>query len=131
MKQHGCFVFKENCDDCAHGKTPKKRKLVATDSCLRSDCWRRYAFAAHVGLSRATRHRKSRFSIGYLRATAGSAPALPTPYEHWIGDLDGMLKRGEVRALVVYSKSAFIYDQGLSEGSVTRTESGRQGDGSG
>src|SRR5215469_3059872 len=59
-----------------------------------------------------------------------SAPALPTPYEHWIADFDGMLKRGEFRALVVYSKSAFFYDQGLSEGSVTRTESGRQGDGS-
>jgi len=30
-----------------------------------------------------------------------SAPALPTPYEHWTGDLDGMLKRRQVRALVV------------------------------
>ena len=45
-----------------------------------------------------------------------SAPALPTPYEHWTGDLDGMLKRRQVRALVVYSKSAFFYDQGRPMG---------------
>src|SRR6516164_333431 len=45
-----------------------------------------------------------------------SAPALPTPYEHWTGDLDVMLKRRQVRALVVYSKSAFFYDQGRPMG---------------
>src|SRR5215469_12894356 len=75
-KQHGCFVFKENCDDCAHGKPPKERNLVAAGNCLRSDCLRRYGFAAHGGLCRATRHRKSRLSIGYLRATAGECPSL-------------------------------------------------------
>ena len=41
---------------------------------------------------------------------------MPTPYEHWTGDLDGMLKRRQVRALVVYSRSAFFYDQGRPEG---------------
>jgi len=45
-----------------------------------------------------------------------SAPALPTSYEHWTGNLDGMLKRRQVRALVVYSKSLFFYDQGRPMG---------------
>jgi hypothetical protein len=45
-----------------------------------------------------------------------SAPTLPTPYGHWAGDLDGMLKRRQVRALVVYSKSAFFCDRGRPEG---------------
>ena len=54
-------VFKENYDDV---KPPKKRKLVAAGSCLRSDCLHRYGFAADGGLSRATRRRKSRLSIG-------------------------------------------------------------------
>ena len=49
-----------------------------------------------------------------------SAPVLPTPYEHWTGDWDGMLKRRQVRALVVYSKSAFFYDQGRPEGFRTK-----------
>jgi membrane-bound lytic murein transglycosylase MltF len=41
---------------------------------------------------------------------------LPVPYEHWTGDFDGMLKRREIRALVVYSMTAFFYDQGRPEG---------------
>src|SRR3974390_3044855 len=40
----------------------------------------------------------------------GNASALPTPYEHWTGDLDGMIKRRQTRALVVYSPTAFFYD---------------------
>jgi hypothetical protein len=46
----------------------------------------------------------------------GNATDLPTPLEHWIGDLDGMVKRQKIRALVVYSKSAFFYDNGQPEG---------------
>jgi len=45
-----------------------------------------------------------------------SAQALPTPYQHWTGDLNGMIKRQQIRALVVYSKTAFFYDQGRPEG---------------
>jgi membrane-bound lytic murein transglycosylase MltF len=41
---------------------------------------------------------------------------LPTPYTHWTGDLDGMIKRRQIRALVVYSRSAFFYDKGRPEG---------------
>src|SRR3974390_824691 len=45
-----------------------------------------------------------------------STQTLPTPYERWTGDLDGMIKRQQVRALVAYSKTAFFYDQGRREG---------------
>lgn len=54
-------------------------------------------------------------SLAFARRQ-GSAQVLPTPYEHWTGDLDGMLRRRQVRALVVYSRSAFFYDQGRPEG---------------
>jgi hypothetical protein len=30
-----------------------------------------------------------------------NTPALPIPAQHWTGDLDGMIKRREIRALVV------------------------------
>jgi len=46
----------------------------------------------------------------------GSAQDLPTPYQHWTGDLNGMIKRQQIRALVVYSRTAFFYDQGRPEG---------------
>ena len=86
----GCFVFKENCDDCAHRKPPKKRKLVAAGNCLRSDCLRRYGFAAHVGLSRAENPASPLVTFALQQE---SAPASPTPCEHWTGDLAVMLKR--------------------------------------
>jgi membrane-bound lytic murein transglycosylase MltF len=49
-------------------------------------------------------------------ASQGNTTALSMPYEHWTGDLDGMIKRRQIRALVVYSKSAFFYDQGRPQG---------------
>jgi membrane-bound lytic murein transglycosylase MltF len=45
-----------------------------------------------------------------------NATALSMPNDHWTGDLDGMIKRRQIRALVVYGKSAFFYDQGRPEG---------------
>ena len=51
-----------------------------------------------------------------LAPQQGSAPALPTPSERWTGDFDGMIKRRKIRALVVYSRSAFFYDQGWPKG---------------
>jgi membrane-bound lytic murein transglycosylase MltF len=36
--------------------------------------------------------------------------------DRWTGDLDGMLKRRQIRALVVYSRSAFFYDKGVPRG---------------
>ena len=46
----------------------------------------------------------------------GNTAGLAVPHELWTGDLDEMIKRRRIRALVVYSKSAFFYDQGRPEG---------------
>lgn len=43
-------------------------------------------------------------------------PVLSIPVQRWKGDLDGMVKRREIRALVVYSRSGFFYDHGRPEG---------------
>ncbi len=47
-----------------------------------------------------------------------SAPALELPltFEHHVGDLDDMLKRHEIRVLVVPSQSGFFYDHGQPQG---------------
>ncbi len=42
--------------------------------------------------------------------------SLPLNFQRHTGDLDGMLKRHEIRALVVYSRSGFFYDAGHPEG---------------
>jgi membrane-bound lytic murein transglycosylase MltF len=41
---------------------------------------------------------------------------LPVSFEHWTGDLPGIVRRQQIRALVVYSRSAFFYDHGRPEG---------------
>jgi len=53
-------------------------------------------------------------------ATAAPAPD-PAPVLHhieqkWRGDLDGMLERGTIRALVVYSKTFYFIDRGAPRG---------------
>jgi membrane-bound lytic murein transglycosylase MltF len=41
---------------------------------------------------------------------------LPIKFERKVGDLDGMVKRREIRALVVPSRSGFFYDKGQPKG---------------
>ena len=41
---------------------------------------------------------------------------LPITFERRVGDIDGMLKRHEIRALVVPSRSGFFYDKGHPQG---------------
>ena len=41
---------------------------------------------------------------------------MPLDFQRHLGDLDGMVKRHEIRALVVYSRSGFFYDAGQPEG---------------
>jgi len=41
---------------------------------------------------------------------------LPITFERRVGDLDGMLKKHEIRALVVPSRSGFFYDKGHPQG---------------
>ena len=42
--------------------------------------------------------------------------SLPLNFQRHTGDLDGMVKRHEIRALVVYSRSGFFYDAGQPQG---------------
>jgi membrane-bound lytic murein transglycosylase MltF len=41
---------------------------------------------------------------------------LPTTFERWVGDLDGMVKRHRIRVLVIPSRSGFFYDKGQPHG---------------
>ena len=54
-------------------------------------------------------------AVESLPSTTGSS-ALPITFERWTGDLDGMLERRQIRALVVYSRSGFFYDKGHPKG---------------
>jgi hypothetical protein len=45
-----------------------------------------------------------------------SAAELPVTFERHTGDLDAMVKRGSIRALVFYSRSGFFYVNGRPEG---------------
>jgi membrane-bound lytic murein transglycosylase MltF len=42
--------------------------------------------------------------------------SLASALERWVGDLDGMIERRRIRALVVYGKSSFFYDKGRPRG---------------
>ena len=42
--------------------------------------------------------------------------SLPLNFQRHTGDLDGMVKRHEIRALVVYSRTGFFYNTGQPEG---------------
>lgn len=49
-------------------------------------------------------------------APASLDETLPIPSAPWKGDLDGMAKRREIRALVVYSKMLYFIDRGTQRG---------------
>ena len=49
-------------------------------------------------------------------ASQEGALALPLTFGRYTGDLDAMSKRRNIRALVVYSRSAFFYDKGHPKG---------------
>lgn len=56
---------------------------------------------------------------GTPQSTASQSPVsleLPITFARRVGDLDGMVKRHEIRALVVPSHSGFFYDQGHPRG---------------
>jgi membrane-bound lytic murein transglycosylase MltF len=52
------------------------------------------------------------------QANSKSTPSLELPltFERHVGDLDAMVKRREIRVLVVPSRSGFFYDQGQPQG---------------
>ena len=43
---------------------------------------------------------------------------LPITFQRRVGDLDGMAKRHEIRALVVPSRTGFFYDKGRARGAM-------------
>ena len=67
---------------------------------------------------------------GPIYAAAETKPATPTPKREkltiaaeeaakpWTGDLDGMIKRGTIRVLTVYSKTFYTVDKGVQRGAA-------------
>ena len=57
-------------------------------------------------------------STGALAQPQSATPdaGLPMSFERHTGDLDAMIKRGSIRALVLYSRSGFFYVDGRPEG---------------
>jgi membrane-bound lytic murein transglycosylase MltF len=49
-------------------------------------------------------------------SSSAAALELPITFERELGDLDGMLKRHQIRVLVVPSRSGFFYDKGHPQG---------------
>jgi hypothetical protein len=47
-----------------------------------------------------------------------TALVLPADFGHFTGDWDAIVKRGGLRALVVYNKGGFYYDRGRPQGAV-------------
>ncbi len=66
-------------------------------------------------LSQALAASNQQSSPGQQQASSGSL-TLPLNFQRHTGDLDDMVKRREIRALVVYSRSGFFYDAGQPEG---------------
>ena len=52
------------------------------------------------------------------QATASQPTTLAIPSQKWIGDLDGMIQRRQVRVLVVYSKTFYFIDKGTQRGAT-------------
>ena len=65
---------------------------------------------------------------GQIYAAAKAEPSTPTPQREeltispeeamkpWTGDLDGMIERGFIRVLTVYSKTFYFVDKGVQKG---------------
>src|SRR5450755_1646143 len=74
---------------------------------------------AHVCTTTATAAQPQSTNPG-VAATKGppksSDSGLPLNFARQTGDLDAMVKRGSIRALVLYSRSGFFYVNGQPEG---------------
>jgi membrane-bound lytic murein transglycosylase MltF len=78
--------------------------------------WSRYLLTAALLLAVRTS------ALSATEPTAAKAPtkvaALPTQTKPWTGDLDGMLQRGRIRALVTYSKTHYFVVNGAQRGAA-------------
>jgi membrane-bound lytic murein transglycosylase MltF len=52
---------------------------------------------------------------------ADTATAPPIPIKKWTGDLDGMVERRVIRALVVFSRTQYFVDKGAQHGTAYET----------
>jgi membrane-bound lytic murein transglycosylase MltF len=68
--------------------------------------------------SYAARYRPDQATRGCLRSTATNALLLPLHFEHHTGDLDEMVKRRYIRALVILNPIGFFYDKGRPRGAI-------------
>jgi membrane-bound lytic murein transglycosylase MltF len=64
----------------------------------------------------AERVQQSTATAGNDAQKSTASLELPITFERHVGDLDGMLKRHQIRALVVPSRSGFFYDRGQPHG---------------
>ena len=55
---------------------------------------------------------------GPTSSTATNALLLPLHFEHHTGDLDDMVKRRNIRSLVILNPSGFFYDNGRPRGAI-------------
>ena len=53
------------------------------------------------------------------RETKADDMSLPAPFGRYTGDLDAMVKRGNIRALVMTNPIGFFYDNGQPMGIIT------------
>jgi membrane-bound lytic murein transglycosylase MltF len=76
--------------------------------------------ASECASGRMSEARQSELSLQQAttsnRVDSSESLQLPIRFERRVGDLDQMLKRHEIRALVVPSRSGFFYDKGIPEG---------------
>ena len=75
-------------------------------------------FVVHAGPSAPHSRSRQQPPAAAPPKNSHSAPSLQLPItlERHLGDLDGMVKRHRVRALVVPSRSGFFYDKGRPQG---------------
>jgi membrane-bound lytic murein transglycosylase MltF len=115
----GCFIqarFKYSMPDARHirmkalGNVFLVVPMLLVCACLLSSCG-----GKSIQKGEAEPHESSP-PAGTGSASQERANTAHAGLERWTGDLDGMVERRKIRALVVYSKSAFFYDKAQPRG---------------
>ena len=82
--------------------------------CIIADCLRQKE-ATPQGADQA---KQQAAASGPTSSTATNALLLPLDFEHHTGDLDEMVKRRNIRALVILNPIGFFYDKGRPRGAI-------------
>ena len=93
--------------------TSDRRDALA---CL--DCWAFCSRSSAATIAAAAQPQSTQLPARFSRTSSAQSPdaGLPLNFERHTGDLDAMVKRGSIRALVLYSRSGFFYVNGQPEG---------------